>query len=130
MKIAIPSTGKDMDSMVDMRFGRCPYFMIVELEGKKIKGHKALENTSIRASHGAGITAAQLVANSGVEAIISGNIGPKAFDVLSSTGIRIFTGAFDISVKQAVEKYTNGELQEASMPTGPGHRAGMGRGFR
>jgi predicted Fe-Mo cluster-binding NifX family protein len=127
MKIAISATGGDLESNVDLRFGRCAYFIIVETEGIEIKGHEAVQNTGDQATRGAGITAAQIVADKGVEAVITGNIGPNAFAVLSQTGINIFTGVGAIPVKDAVEKYLKGELEETTAPTGPGFGPGRGR---
>ena len=124
MKIAVSASADNMDAMVDPRFGRCAYFIIVETEGTEIKNSDAIQNTGTQAMRGAGITAAQIVANKGVEAVITGNIGPNAFGVLSQTGIKIFTGVVGISVKAAAEKYLKGELEETTVPTGPG----FGRG--
>lgn len=62
-------------------------------------------------SGGAGIKAAQTVINTGVEAVITGNIGPNAFQIFSTTGIKVITG-FNGSIKDAVEKYKKGELKE------------------
>ena len=126
MKIAVSASADNMDAMVDPRFGRCAYFIIVETEGNDVKSSEAIENTGTQAMRGAGITAAQIVTNKGVEAVITGNIGPNAFGVLSQSGIKIFTGVVGISVKTAVEKYLKGELEETTVPTGPGFgRAGQ-----
>lgn len=128
MKIAISASGDGMDAMVDPRFGRCAYFIIAETEGDEIKSHEAMENTSTQAMRGAGIAAAQLVANKGVQAVISGNIGPNAFNVLSQTGIKIFTCSSGITVKGAIQKYLKGELEETAVTVGPGFGFGRGRG--
>lgn len=128
MKIAVSATADNIDATVDPRFGRCAYFIIVEIEGNEIKGYKAIQNTGVQAMRGAGITSAQIVANKGVEAVITSNIGPNAFNVLSQTGIKIFTGVGGISVKAAVEKYLKGELEETTAPSGPGFGPGRGMG--
>lgn len=131
MKIAVSASGDNLDSMVDTRFGRCPYFIIVETERNKIKGHEAVENTGGQAMRGAGITAAQLVANKDVKVVISGNMGPNAFNVLSQSGIKIFTGVYGITVKEAVQSYLKGEFKEMKAPAMPGFgpERGMGRGM-
>lgn len=128
MKIAVSASADNMDATVDPRFGRCAYFIIVETERNEIKDHEILKNTGVQAMRGAGITAAQIVANKGVEAVITGNVGPNAFGVLSQSGIKIFTGVVGISVKAAVEKYLKGELEETTVPTGPGFGPGRGMG--
>lgn len=116
-KIAVSSTGDEMNAMVDPRFGRCNYFIIVSIEDNEIVGSEAVKNEGMNAMGGAGIRAANLIAGKGVEALISGNIGPNAFDVLSGTKIKIYTGVGGISVKQIVQSYLKGELNETSAPT-------------
>ena len=140
LKIAVSATADNMDAMVDARFGRCAYFVIVEVEGDEIKSHEVVENPGVTAMGGAGIQAAQTVANKGVEVVITGNIGPNAFNVLSETRIKVVTGVGGITVRDAVQKYLKGELKETKTPTitgfgpttgsgvGPGTRPGIGRG--
>jgi predicted Fe-Mo cluster-binding NifX family protein len=123
MKICVSATSGSLDAEVDSRFGRCPYFVIVDSETMKFD---AVANDSSSAAHGAGIQAAQTAVNLGVKVVITGNVGPNAFNVLSATGIKIVTGASG-SVKEAVEKYKKGELKEVGNPTVGGH-FGMGRG--
>ena len=123
MKICVTSVSGNLDAQVDPRFGRCPYFTIVNSETMEFN---AISNDSTNAAHGAGIQAAQTVANIGVKVVITGNVGPNAFNVLSATGIKIVTGASG-SVKEAVEKYKSGQLQETGNPTVSGH-FGMGKG--
>lgn len=125
MKICISSTSPNLDSPVDPRFGRCQYFLIVDEKGKLIK---SMPNQGVQAMRGAGITAAQLVANEKVEVIITGNVGPNAFGALQTSGIKIYTGAFDMTAKQALDKYNKGELKEVNVATGPG-QFGKGPGF-
>lgn len=124
MKIAISATEPSIDAKVEPRFGRCPYFVIVDPETMQ---YQAIDNTSAGASGGAGISAAQMMAGKGVEAIITGNCGPNAYRVLSEAGIKVFTGA-NGRVLDAVEGYKSGKLQATSQPTVRGN-AGMGRGM-
>jgi predicted Fe-Mo cluster-binding NifX family protein len=123
MKICVTTVADSLDAQVDQRFGRCQYFLIVDSETME---SEAISNESSFAAHGAGIQAAQTVANSGVKVVITGNVGPNAFRVLSAAGIKIVSGASG-SVRNAVEKYKKGKLQEISGPTVGGH-LGMGRG--
>lgn len=116
MKIAVSATEGSLDANVDPRFGRCAYFIIVETEDKEIKSHEVVSNEAVQAMRGAGIQAAQTVANKGAEVVITGNIGPNAFNLLSQTGIKVITGVSG-SVKEAVEKYLKGELKETSGPS-------------
>lgn len=97
--------------------------MIVDSESMRFE---AILNMASGATGGAGIQAAQTIANKGVKVVITGNVGPNAFQALSAAGIRIVTGAFG-TVRVVVEKYKKGELRETSAPTVGGH-FGMGRG--
>ena len=123
MKICVSASSDSLDANVDSRFGRCPYFVIVDSETMEFS---AITNDSTNAAHGAGIQAAQTVANMGAKVVITGNVGPNAFNVLSATGIKIVTGASG-SVKEAVEKYKSGQLKETGNATVGGH-FGMGKG--
>ena len=125
MKICFSSTGKNLDSFVDPRFGRCQYLIFMETKNSKII--KAIANENAGAMRGAGITTAQVVASNKAEAVITGNIGPNAFDVLNTSKIKIYPGVFDLTVRQALEKYNQGELKEMQAPTAPG-RFGVGGG--
>jgi predicted Fe-Mo cluster-binding NifX family protein len=93
---------------------------------------ETIPNDAAGAMGGAGIQAAHIVASKGVKVLITGHIGPNAFQALSAAGIKIVTGALG-TVREVIEKYRKGELEEAHMPTVPGH-FGMGmrrrRGFR
>jgi predicted Fe-Mo cluster-binding NifX family protein len=123
MKICISASSDSIDANVDLRFGRCPFFVIVDSETMEFN---VVSNDSTNAAHGAGIQAAQTVVNMGVEVVVTGNVGPNAFNVLSASGIKVVTGASG-RVKDAVEKYKSGQLDEVKNPTVGGH-FGMGRG--
>ena len=118
-----------MDSFIDQRFGRCPYFIIVDLESMQFE---AIPNIASGIEGGAGIRAAQLIASKGVKVLITGNVGPNAFQALSAAGIQIITNVYG-TVKEVIEKYKRGELRVANTPTGAGYfgmGAGWGRGWR
>jgi len=119
MKIAISSTGNNLESEVDARFGRCNYFLIVEIENKKIKDFKAIENTGKDQVGGAGITAGEIVAKQKVDAIITVNLGPRAFSVFEQFEIKIYQGQGKI--KNVVQEFIDGKLKELSNATGPQH---------
>ncbi len=117
MKIAISSTEEGLESQVNARFGRCPYFVIVEIEDKKIKSEKTIKNTATAQFGGAGITAAQLIANEKVNAIITMNIGPRALGVFQQLSIEIYQGSGKI--KDVVQQFIDGKLKKISAATGP-----------
>jgi predicted Fe-Mo cluster-binding NifX family protein len=81
---------------------------------------EAVSNKGAIASGGAGIQAAQAVANKGVGVLITGDIGPNAFQTLSAAGIKVITGASG-TVKEALERYKSGSLQQASGATAEIH---------
>ena len=119
MKIAISSTGKTLESEVDARFGRCTYFLIIEIENKKIRNVKAIENTAKAQMGGAGITAGEIVANEKVDAIITTNLGPRAFSVFEQFKIKIYQGQGKI--KDVVQDFIEEKLEELTNATGPQH---------
>ena len=110
MKIAISSTIQKLDGQIDEVFGRCPYFIIVEIEDGKIEKTESLKNETTDQTSGAGISSAQLVADKKVEAVITGNVGPRAFDVLNQFGIKVYAGKG--SIKEAIQHFISGELEE------------------
>jgi len=120
MKIGITSTGENLDANVDQRFGRCRYFLIVDTDSMEFE---VLSNENAMASGGAGIQTAQTIANKGVKSIVTGNVGPNAFQTLSAAGIKVFTGASG-TIKESIEKFKKGELKETEAPN-VGSHSGM-----
>ncbi|MEA2033100.1 MAG: NifB/NifX family molybdenum-iron cluster-binding protein [Euryarchaeota archaeon] len=123
MKICVTATAGNLNAQVDPRFGRCQYFVFIDSD---TMAFEAMANEAIAAPGGAGIQAAQTVVNKGVDVLISGNVGPNAFQVLSTAGVKIATGAYG-TVQEAVEMYKTGRLSEAGISTVAAH-AGMGAG--
>ena len=123
MRICVTAAAGDLNAQVDPRFGRCQYFVIVDSD---TMAFDAMANEAMNAPGGAGIQAAQAMVNKGVNVVISGNMGPNAFQVLSTAGVKVATGAYG-TVKEAVEMYKNGKLSEAGTSTVAAH-AGMGAG--
>ena len=136
MKIAISSNGTDLDALVDPRFGRCRFFVVVDLSTEEFE---AVDNQAAKMSGGAGIQAAQMVADLYIDAVITGNLGPKATDTLRVAGVKAYLGASG-TVRQALQQYKAGQLQESlgvtveshfgtgEMGSGRGSGGGMGRG--
>jgi predicted Fe-Mo cluster-binding NifX family protein len=117
MKIGITSTGKDLNAQVDPRFGRCRYFLIIDTN---TMSSEFISNEGSMASGGAGIQAAQTLVNAGVEAVLTGNIGPNAFQTLSAAKIMVFTDV-NGTIKDAVEKYKKGKLKVTTNPSVMSH---------
>ena len=135
-KVAFSSTGKDLNSLLDPRFGRCDFFVIVDLETEEIE---AFENEAKNASGGAGIQAAQSVANRGAYTVVSGNFGPNAFQTLNAAEVAIYTGTGG-TIHQNLSDLVNNKLQRINASTVDSHHGmnvpqgsggmGGGRGMR
>jgi predicted Fe-Mo cluster-binding NifX family protein len=125
LKAAVSATGPSLDSQLDPRFGRCQYFLIVDVDTMTFE---VIPNTSAGAMSGAGIQAAQVISNRGVGVVITGNVGPNAYQVLSSAGIKIFIAPFG-TVREAVERFKSGQLMETAAPGRGGFGMGAGRGM-
>ena len=118
MKIVVTSTGRELTSEVDPRFGRAAYFLLVDPETLQFE---AFENTQhLDHPQGAGIQAAQNVVRHGVGALLTGFCGPKAFRVLEAAGVQVLTGAKG-RVIDAVQAYTNGHLTPCDQANVEGH---------
>lgn len=124
MKIALSSNGKTLENNLDLRFGRCKYFLIYDTEKEELK---VLENEGQSASGGAGIAAAQQIIDESVHAVITGNLGPNAYDLIKDSGIKAYKGE-NISCNLLIEKLNKGELKEIH-EAGPSHK-GMGQKHR
>lgn len=111
MKVAVSSKGETLDSEVSDIFGRCPYFIIAEIEENKIIKFDAIENSSASQNQGAGISAAQLVVEKDVNALITGNVGPRALDVLRQFKVEIYNG--NGTVNEALQKFMDGKLEKS-----------------
>jgi len=117
MKICVTSEGNNLDSKVDPRFGRCRYFIVIDANTLEFE---AIENSNINSMGGAGIQSGQFIASKEAKAVITGNVGPNAFQTLQAAGIEIFTGASG-TVKEAIEKYKKGEFKAVSAPSVSSH---------
>ncbi len=108
MKIAFSTTGNDLSAAVEPRFGRSPQFLVLDT---KDDSFEIIENTTHDASGGAGVKAAERVAKTGVQVVITGDCGPKAYNVLKPAGIKIYSSK-NTSIKEALEQYRAGKLSE------------------
>ena len=116
MKIAISAAGQNLESSIDERFGRCRYFIILETDDMR---YEVIENANADLSTSAGIQSASLVASKGVEAVITGNCGPKAMQVFAATTIEVIIGQHGL-VKDVVEKFKRGDLSPSTRGNVPG----------
>ncbi len=109
----------DLEVMIESRFGRAPYFLLVDMESdspvKLITNDKAMGM-----GHGAGIKTASLIIEEGCNMVVSGLVGPKAFSVLSSAGITVFSG-IEGSVREAIQAIKDGRVAPDNAPSSHGH---------
>jgi predicted Fe-Mo cluster-binding NifX family protein len=147
MKAAVSASGKDLDSQIDPRFGRCAYFIIADTENMAFE---AFDNENIALSGGAGIQSAQFVASKGAKVVLTGNIGPNAVRTLAAAGVEVIVSQSG-TVRDALEVYKKGGLKSTEKANvvdhygmsntrevaggamgvgrGKGGRCGMGRGM-
>ncbi len=118
MKLAVTSQGSELTSAVDPRFGRAQYFLVANTETDEVS---AVDNrVNLNAAQGAGIQAAKNVVALGVDALITGQVGPKAFAALHAGGVKVYTGASG-TVAEAIEQFRAGGLKRAESASVEGH---------
>ncbi len=115
MKVAVSSTGPDLNSQVDPHFGRCACFIIVETDDMSFE---TFDNENVSMSGGAGIQSASFIASNDVTALLTGRCGPKAMQTLVSAGIEVFT-EHSGTVREAVEKFKQGGLMSTTKANSP-----------
>jgi predicted Fe-Mo cluster-binding NifX family protein len=134
MKLCITAAGNDLTANTDSAFGRAPWFVLVDTESGAME---AIENASINASQGAGIAAAQTMANKNIEGVLTGRLGPKAQNALAAAGVKMFEGLASSTVAQALEQFKQGQYKESgasdagagagtSTSTAPNNKLGSG----
>lgn len=113
MKICVTSQGDSLDSQVDPRFGRCQYFIIADTDSSEFE---AIENPNMELMGGAGVQSGQLIAIKKVKAVLTGNIGPNAFQTLQAAKVDIVVNVSG-GVKEAIEKYKKGGFESTQGPS-------------
>ena len=114
MKIAISSNGMGMDSEIEAKFERCHFFLIFDIEKNILL---PIENESKDHPHEIGGTVGQLIANQGIDTVITTDIGPSAFEMFGRYGIKMYRAGGLIEV--AIQQLKKGELPEITEATVP-----------
>jgi predicted Fe-Mo cluster-binding NifX family protein len=117
MKICITSQGKTLESQVDPRFGRCAYFIVMDPDSMEFE---AIENTNAQTMGGAGVQSAQFIMNKEVKVLLTGNVGPNAFQTLKASQIETITGVSG-TVEDVVKKYKQGSYKPVEKATVDSH---------
>lgn len=118
MKVAITATAGDLQAAVDQRFGRARYLLVVDLEAGTVEMHD--NEVNLNAVQGAGIQTAQNVARLGVEAVLTGHLGPNAHRALAAAGVAAYTG-LECTAATALAKLKSGKLTPAAAADVEGH---------
>lgn len=117
MTVIVSSLGPTLDDRVDDRFGRATYLLVVDEEGALVE---TIDNNANRnALQGAGIGTAEIVSSRDVSAVLTGHLGPKAFDALKTAGVEGYS-ASGLTVREAVKAYMQGTLESLDS-AGPAH---------
>jgi len=130
MKVVVSSTDQSIDAPMDQRFGRAPWFVLVDTETGEWSAHA---NGAVDSGHGAGIEASRTVAGLGAQAVITGDVGPNAHRTLAAAGITVYSSR-GATVREAVAALGGGSLPTLTGPSTAGHSgggipsAGAGRG--
>ena len=114
MKVAVSSVENHLDSLVDPRFGRAAYFLIVDTNSLN---YEMVPNPNVNAMGGAGVQSAQLVIKKGAEAVLTGRCGPNAFHVFNSASIKIYEGV-EGSVREVIMAFQNNQINPSEEPSG------------
>ena len=118
MKVLIAAKGDSLSSQFDSRFGRAAFFLVHDTDTGETTAHA---NQAASAGHGAGVRAGSLAANLGCEAVIGGNIGPKAFSTLKQGGVSVYLSDAS-TAEEALKQFLDGDLSEQTGANVPSHR--------
>ena len=120
MKVAITAEGTNLSCQMDPRFGRAQYYLIVDTDSSELVVHDNTGNA--QAASGAGIQAGKTIVDLGVTALITGNMGPKALEVLQAGGVKVYAGVTG-TAQDALQAFEAGKLEPILQPNVQGHWA-------
>ena len=112
MKVAVTSEGPNLQDAVDPRFGRAAGFILVDLDTMSTQYVDNGDGQNM--AQGAGIGAAEKMAAAGAEVVLTGFVGPKAFQALQTAGIQVGQDLAGMTVAEALERYKSGQVSMAS----------------
>jgi predicted Fe-Mo cluster-binding NifX family protein len=118
VRVAVTAQDKELSSEIDLRFGRAKWLIVIDTKTGDCEAHDNIVN--LNAVQGAGIQTGQNIANLGVEAVITGNVGPNAFKTLNAANVRIFLTEKQ-TVQAAIESFKAGKLKEVDKANVEGH---------
>ncbi len=121
MKIAVSAGGNTLESEMDQRFGRAAFFLFVDSDTMEFE---AIDNQGASVG-GAGVAGAQIVSEHEAGALITGNVGPNALEVLNAAGIGVYRGKL-ASIRENIDQYKQGGLEKMDTPVASHFRMGVG----
>ena len=118
-KIAVSAESPHLDDFLDPRFGRAAGFLIVDPQTLE---HEYLDNGASQVgTQGAVIQAAEIVVQAGAKVVLTGFVGPKAFQALQAAGVAIGQDLEGLTVREAIRRYISGDIDLATGPNRRGH---------
>jgi len=113
-----------LSGQMSQHFGRCPYYLIVDVDGHEIKKTDSVNNPYYN-NHVPG-KVPQFINEQGVNVMIAGGMGPRAIDMFTNLGIEVVTGAIG-NAGNVLQAYLRGEISgvepcEHDYPGGHNHR--------
>ncbi len=114
MTIAISATGRGLESSIDIKFERCHFFLILDIEKNSLF---AFENKKKDQPHEIGSTIGPLIVKEGIDTVITSDIGPSAFKIFKQNRIKVYHARG--KVFDAIRLLKNGELSELTKATVP-----------
>jgi len=118
MKIAVTSTGQDLDAPMDPRFGRAAYILVVDPD---TLDYEVLDNAeNVNAFKGAGIQAATMISEKRADVLLTGFCGPNAFKALDAAQVKV-AGDVSGTVREAVAAFVEGKVNIVTEPNAQGH---------
>lgn len=111
MRVAVSADDRNgLDSVVSPHFGRCPYFVLVDLDSRQVGQVTAVENP-FYGHHQPG-QVPQFIREQGADVMLTGGMGHRAIQFFDQYGIQAVTGASG-TVRRSLEHYLGGALQSA-----------------
>ncbi len=112
--IAVSSEGPDLDARVDPRFGRAAGFIMVDPQTMHFE---YIDNGASQVmAQGAGIQAAEIVSRAGANVVLTGFVGPKAFQALTAARIDVGQAVDGLTVRETLQRFMNGGIKQAQAP--------------
>ena len=117
-KIAVTAESPDLEARIDPRFGRAAGFVVIDPD---TMAFDYVDNGASQVmAKGAGIQAAEILADTGAGVLLTGFVGPKAYQALSAAGIAIGQNLENLTVREAVQNFRDGKIVFADAPNSRG----------